>query len=59
MKRVKLDYKPVAARKSSEIAFTVSGAHVCAVDRSIARKVARNESEKRASREFASKYVVG
>lgn len=59
MKRVRLNYKPVASRKSSEIAFTVSSAHVSAVDRNIARKVARNESEKRASREVASKCVVG
>lgn len=59
MKRVRLNYKPVASRKSSEISFTVSNAHVNAVDRNIARKVARNESEKRASREVASKFVVG
>lgn len=58
MKRVKLNYKPVASRKSNEIAFAVSSSHVNAVDRNIARKVARNESEKKASREISSKRIV-
>lgn len=58
MKKVRLNYKPVASRKPTKISFTVSSTHVNAVDRNIARKIARNELEKKASREVASKYVI-
>ena len=35
IKRVRLDYKPVAKRTSEEAAFVVSAEHVAAVNRSI------------------------
>lgn len=54
IKRVRLDYKPVAKRTSEEAAFVVSAEHVAAVNRSIEKKVERRrESEKE-----AGKYIV-
>ena len=58
IKRVKLKYRPVAARKSQEIIYEVSSDHVNAVNRSIGRKIQRNETEKNASREVAARYIV-
>ena len=58
IKKVKLNYRPVAVRRSNEIAYEVSNDHVNAVNRSIARKVQRNETEKNASRDVAARYVV-
>ena len=58
IKRVKLKYRPVATRKSTEIAYEVSSDHVNAVNRSIGRKIQRNETEKNASREVAARYIV-
>lgn len=42
IKKVKLDYKPVAKRETNEIAYEVDHSHVEAVNRSIEKKVARN-----------------
>lgn len=39
IKRVRLDYKPVAKRTSEEVAFVVSAEHVAAVNRSIEKKL--------------------
>ena len=47
MKRVKLNYKPIAKRRSNEVAFIVSLEHVDAVNRSIERKIKRNKQEMR------------
>lgn len=58
IKKVKLNYHPVAVRRSNEIAYEVSSDHVNAVNRSIGRKVQRNEAEKNASRDVAARYVV-
>lgn len=58
IKKVKLNYRPVAIRKSSEIAYEVSSDHVNAVNQSIYRKVQRNETEKNASRDVAARYIV-
>lgn len=58
IKKIKLHYRPVAVRKSTEIAYEVSNAHVNAVNRSIDKKIQRNETEKNASREVAARYIV-
>lgn len=43
IKRVRLDYKPVAKRASEEAAFVVSAEHVAAVNRSIEKKLERSD----------------
>jgi len=58
IKKVKLNYSPVAVRRSNEVAYEVSSDHVNAVNKSIDRKVQRNEAEKNASRDVAARYVV-
>lgn len=58
IKKVKLNYSPVAVRRSNEVAYEVSSDHVNAVNKSIDRKVQRNEAEKNASRNVAARYVV-
>lgn len=58
IKKVKLNYRPVAVRQANVVAYKVSSDHVNAVNRSISRKVQRNEAEKNASREVAAGYVV-
>ena len=58
IKRVRLDYKPVAKRTSEEAAFVVSAEHVAAVNRSIEKKVERNKRERRESEKEAGKYIV-
>lgn len=58
IKKVKLNYQPVAVRHANEIAYEVPSAHVNAVNGSIAKKVQRNEAEKNASRDVAARYVV-
>lgn len=58
IKRVRLDYKPVAKRTSEEAAFVVSAEHVAAVNRSIEKKVERNKRERRESEKEAVKYIV-
>lgn len=57
-RKVKLNYRPVAERSTDEIVIEVSNHHMNAVNRSIDRKVKRNEIEKKASRDVASNYVV-
>ena len=58
IKRVRLDYKPVAKRTSEEAAFVVSAEHVAAVNRSIEKKLERNKRERRESEKEAEKYIV-
>ena len=58
IKRVRLDYKPVAKRASEEAAFVVSAEHVAAVNRSIEKKLERNNSARRESEKEAGKYIV-
>ena len=58
IKRVKLNYRPVAVRKTNEIAYEVSRDHINAVNKSIGRKIHRNEAEKNASRGIAAGYIV-
>ena len=58
IKKVKLIYSPVAVRQSNEVAYEVSSDHVNAVNKSIDRKVQRNEAEKNASRDVAARYIV-
>lgn len=58
IKKVKLNYQPVAKKFSTEVAFPISSEHVAAVDRSIARKIEKNAKELRESYIEASKYVV-
>ena len=51
IKRVRLDYKPVAKRTSEEVAFVVSTEHVAAVNRSIEKKLKKiRENEERAKK---------
>ena len=42
IKKVCLNYQPVAKRKSNEIAYEVSNDHVIAVNRAIGKKIYRN-----------------
>lgn len=58
IKKVKLDYRSVAVRESDEIAYGVSSAHANAINRSIGKKIQRNEAERNASRDAAARYVV-
>lgn len=58
IKKVKLNYRPIAERQSNKKAYEVSSDHVNAVNKSISRKVQRNEAEKNASRDVAARYVV-
>ena len=58
IKRVRLDYKPVAKRISKEVAFVVSAEHVAAVNRNIEKKVEKNKRERRESEKEAVKYIV-
>lgn len=59
MKRIKLNYKPIAKRRSNEVATIVSQKHVDAVNRSIERKIIRNRQERKESEKEAEKYIVG
>ena len=58
IKRVRLDYKPVAKRTSEEAAFVVSAEHVAAVNRSIEKKVERNKRNRGENEKEAGKYIV-
>ena len=58
IKRVRLDYKPVAKRTSEEAAFVVSAEHVAAVNRSMEKKVERNKRERGENEKEAGKYIV-
>lgn len=59
IKRVKLNYKPIMKRRSDEIAFKVSHAHVNAVNKSIDQKIKRNAIERQESYLKANDYIVG
>lgn len=58
IKRVRLDYKPVAKRTSEEAAFVVSAEHVTAINKSIEKKLKKNKRERRESEKEAEKYIV-
>mgnify|MGYP000859165613 FL=1 len=58
IKRVRLDYKPVAKKTSEEAAFVVSAEHVAAVNKSIEKKLERNNRERIDSEKEAGKYIV-
>ena len=58
IKRVRLDYKPVAKRISEKAAFAVSAEHVAAINRSIEKKLKKNKRERRESEKEAEKYIV-
>lgn len=58
IKRVWLDYKPVAKRTSEEAAFVVSAEHVAAINKSIEKKLEKNKRERRESEKEAGKYIV-
>lgn len=58
IKRVRLDYKPVAKRTSEEVAFVVSTEHMAAINKSIEKKLKKNKRERRESEKEAVKYIV-
>lgn len=58
MKRVKLNYKDAAPRKSKKVILRNTSEHVATLDKNIAVKVARNEYERRISEAAAGLYVV-
>lgn len=58
IKRARLNYKSVAKRIGKEVAFVVSAEHVAAVNRSIEKKLERNQRERRESEKEAGKYIV-
>ena len=55
IKRVRLDYKPVAKRTSEEVAFVVSAEHMAAINKSIEKKLEKNKRERRENEERAKK----
>ena len=59
IKRVKLNYQPVAKRKSNEIVLVVSKDHLKAVNNSIHKKLERNKEERKQSSKSAKDYRVG
>lgn len=58
IKRVRLDFKPVAKRTSEEAAFVVSAEYVAAINKSIEKKLEKNNRERRESEKEAVKYIV-
>ena len=58
IKRVRLDYKPVAKRTIEEAAFVVSAEHMAAINKSIEKKLEKNKRERRESEKDAGKYIV-
>lgn len=58
IKRVRLDYKPVAKRTSEEAAFVVTAEHVAAVNKNIEKKLEKNKRERKESEKEAVKYIV-
>ena len=58
IKRVRLEYKPVAKRTSEEAAFVVSAEHVAAINKSIEKKFEKNKRERKESEKEAGKYIV-
>lgn len=58
IKRVRLDYKPVAKSISEEAAFVVSAEHVAAVNRNIEKKLKKNKRERGENEKEAGKYIV-
>lgn len=56
MKKVKLNYRPVATRKSNETAYEVSYSHVHAVNQAIERKVQRNTIEQQNASKSAADF---
>lgn len=58
IKRVRLDFKPVAKRTSEEAAFVVSAERVAAINKSIEKKLKKNKRERRESEKEAVKYIV-
>ena len=58
IKRVRLDYKPVAKRTSEEAAFVVSAEHMAAINKSKEKKLEKNKRERRESEKDAGKYIV-
>lgn len=58
IKRVRLDYKPVAKRTGEEAAFVVSAEHMAAINKSIEKKLEKNKRERRESEKDAGKYIV-
>ncbi len=59
IKRVKINYQPIAKRKSNEIAFVVSKNHLMALNNSIHNKLERNKGERIESLKEAKDYYVG
>lgn len=59
IKRVKLNYKPYAARKTNEIAYVVDlSERLYAINKSLDRKAARNRMETQNVGEDAKDYIV-
>ena len=56
MKKVKLNYRPVATRKSNETAYEVSYSHAHAVNQAIERKVQRNAIEQQNASKGAADF---
>lgn len=57
IKRVRLDFKPVAKRTSEEAAFVVSAEHVAAINKA-QKEIEKNKRERRESEKEAVKYIV-
>lgn len=59
IKRMKLNYKPIAKRLNNEVAYVVSKSHFDAVNKSIHNKIERNKEERIQSSKDAKDYHVG
>jgi len=58
MKRVKLDYRPMAVPSEPVEKTVVPSEHIEALNRSIRQKIRQNETERTASMELAGRYTV-
>lgn len=58
IRKVKLNYEPIAVRRNFEIAYEVSSDHVNAVNRAIGLKIERNAIERQESEKSSKDFVV-
>jgi|GEM_PF-2559901 len=58
MKRVKLEYIPMAVPSEPVEKTIVPSEHIEALNRSIRQKIRQNETERAASMEIAGRYMV-
>ena len=58
IKKVRLNYEPIAVRRTHEVAYKISRDHVNAVNHSIETRIYRNAIERQESEKSAKDFVV-